>query len=57
MQNSIYYVYEKATGKFMGSGTPFFDDEIYGCTEIPCPEYPESESATWDGEKWVIAPI
>lgn len=37
----IYYVYEKATGKFAGSGTPFFDDNVHGCTETPSPYYRE----------------
>jgi len=42
---TIYYIYEKATGKFAGSGTVLFDDEVYGSTETPATQ-PEAVPVT-----------
>lgn len=51
----IYYVYEKATGFFAGSGTPFFDDEVYGCVTIPNPPYTSmTHQCRWTGEEWMV---
>lgn len=51
MAQMIWAVFEKSTGAFYGSGTPYFEDETYGSTEIP-PEIPEGYLAFWDGEAW-----
>lgn len=37
---TIYYVYERATGRFAGSGTPKIDTEAYASTTIPVPPEP-----------------
>ena len=51
----IYYVFEKATGKFAGSGVTFFDNGIYGSTEIPNPTFDHiTENCVWDGLRWNI---
>jgi len=37
----IYYVYERATGRFVGSGTPYIDNETHASTTVaPLPEPP-----------------
>jgi hypothetical protein len=51
MAQTIWAVFEKSTGAFAGSGTPYYDDETYGSTEI-LPETPEGYLAFWDGEAW-----
>lgn len=54
----IYYVFSKLTSEFAGSGTPFFDDEIYGCTEVATPQYDEhTQKLLWDGNNWTITEI
>jgi len=51
----IYYVYLKSDGSFQGSGITFFDDEIYGSTDIPCPEYDgETQCCFFRNGEWVI---
>lgn len=51
----IYYVFRKDSGEFMGSGTPYFDDDVYGCTQIAIPEYDSDiELAFWNGSNWII---
>lgn len=51
----IYYVFLKSTGEFMGSGTPYYDDETYGCTTVPSPDYNiETEMPVWTGSEWEI---
>lgn len=40
----------------MGSGTVYFDDATFGCTEMPCVYELESEQAQWNGSAWVITP-
>lgn len=51
----IYYVFLKSTGEYMGSGTPYYDDETYGCTTVPDPVYdPETEMIYWTGSEWEI---
>jgi hypothetical protein len=54
MPDPIYYVYEKATGNFAGSGTVFYDDETYGCTEIAPPAQPASPELKYnlDTQTW-----
>lgn len=57
MSSTIYYVYRKDTGEFAGSGTPFFDDEEHGCTEIAAPSYDsETQKLFWlfDTETWEV---
>lgn len=46
-EQTIWAVFEKATGAFAGSGTPYFDDDIYGSTDI-LPETPPGKNAFWD---------
>lgn len=54
----IYYVFSKLTSEYAGSGTPYFDDEFYGCTEVPAPAYNEyTEIPTWNGNEWDIKAI
>ena len=36
----IYYVYERATGRFAGSGTPYIDNETHASTTIAPPTEP-----------------
>jgi len=38
--SNIYYVYERATGRFAGSGTPFIDTETHASTTVPPPPPP-----------------
>jgi hypothetical protein len=52
----IYYVSARDTGVFMGSGTVFFDDETYGCTQEPFVYDPEIEQAHWNGSAWAVTP-
>lgn len=51
---TIYYVYRKTDGRYMGHGITFFDDAVHGSTTEPVPDMEESQTATWDGERWVI---
>jgi hypothetical protein len=54
---AIYYVFEKTTGLYMGSGTPYFDDDVYGCTEVPTPNYNNfTETCKWTGTEWIVIP-
>jgi hypothetical protein len=51
----IYYVYEKGTGQFAGSGITFFDDNTYGSTEVVVPEIADEEkNAFWMGDHWEV---
>ena len=51
----IYYCFERATGLFCGSGTPFIDTDTHSCTTKPSPVYDsETEFCFWDGEAWNI---
>lgn len=49
---TIWYIYDKTTGVFMGSGTPYFDTDDLGSTEIPSPPYiempPVFNGAAWE---------
>jgi hypothetical protein len=62
MAQKIYYVYDKATGEFAGSGTPFIDDDTHGCTTtapnqaIDKTTKPEHK-LKWNGENWVTEQI
>lgn len=53
---TIYHVYEKSTGGYAGSGVKLYNDNAHGSTEIPVPFFGETESAIFNGEKWVISP-
>jgi hypothetical protein len=55
MAEAIWAVYEKQTGAFAGSGTPYFDDDTYGSTDI-LPDIPEGELAFWNGAAWYYVP-
>lgn len=44
---TIYCVYEKATGRFAGSGTPYIDDETYGSTTTPIPTEDSEPKPEW----------
>lgn len=49
----IYYVFDRLTGEFAGSGTPFFDNEQHGCTEIATPDYDHAtQIPVWNGDNW-----
>jgi hypothetical protein len=50
----IWYVYEQADGRFAGSGTPHFDDDVYGSTLTPTPEYGEDQIPVWNGDGWDV---
>ena len=50
----IYYCYEKATGKYAGSGTPEIETETHSSTTVAAPEMQEGETAIFDGEKWTV---
>jgi len=54
---TIYYVYERATGRFAGSGTPFIDTDTHASTTVPPPPPPpypplepffDEETQTWE---------
>jgi hypothetical protein len=47
----IYYVFLKETGEYMGAGTPYYEDETYGCTTVPSIDYnSENEKLFWNAE-------
>jgi len=37
---TIYYVYERATGRFAGSGTPYINNDKYASTTVAPPPPP-----------------
>jgi len=56
--DTIYYCYEKETGKFAGSGTPNIQNTTHSCTEI-IPDFESDPEIDWDkvffgGEIWEI---
>jgi hypothetical protein len=58
MSDTIWYIYQKADGLYMGSGTPFYDDALYGSTEIPSPVYDwEVEIPYFIDGVWIIKPL
>lgn len=57
---TIWYCYEKATGRYAGSGTPYIDNETHGSTATPLNfslEPSEHPAYVWDDEteSWVQA--
>jgi hypothetical protein len=68
---NIYYAFEKTTGLFMGSGTPYYDNDEIGCTETAVPQefyehmnLPENSSSSegikfpfWENNEWVLKPV
>lgn len=44
---AIYWVYERATGKYAGSGTVPIEDETYASTTIPIPEHEAPAPPEW----------
>lgn len=58
MEQTIYYCYEKETGKFVGSGTPYYDTETIGCTTESSPDYEEGVNFPyWENNTWSLKPI
>ena len=53
---TIFYVYNRSTGEYAGNGTTVYDNDQYGCTEIACPSFTDSEVPIFNEEKWVISP-
>jgi len=54
----IYYCFEKATGRYAGSGTPLIENATHSCTTVPAPSYDsEAEVPYWDGESWSLVPL
>lgn len=59
MAKKIYYVYNRATGEFAGSGTPFIDNDTHGCT-IVAPDQAVVRETTepkhklkWNSNSWI----
>ncbi len=53
----IYYCFEKITGRFAGSGTPYYDTESIGCTTEPSPLYEQYVNFPfWENGAWVLKP-
>lgn len=53
----IWYVFLRSTGDYMGSGTPHYDDVVYGSTLDPVPDYDsDTQTAHWDGTAWMLRP-
>lgn len=56
--DTIYYCYEKETGKFAGSGVTNIQNETHSCTTVPSPNYDyKVEMPYWDGAKWELRAI
>jgi hypothetical protein len=62
---TIYYCYRKDDGRFMGSGTPYHDDDVVASTTDPCPPF-NCGLGSIDGERelpyyingeWIIKKI
>lgn len=47
----MFYVYKKSTGEFSGSGVTEIENDDYGSTQVPVPEY-DTGIAAWDGVRW-----
>lgn len=58
---AIWYVYEKATGRFAGSGTPYIDTETHGSTDVPVPPEPPQMQYDWffnqQTQEWEWRPV
>ena len=55
--DEIYYVFRKDTGEYAGSGTPYFDDNEHGCTQVPTPAYnADTQIVFWNSEsqEWSV---
>lgn len=58
MADTIWFVFSKQDGSFLGSGTPYHDDETVGSTAIEAPEYNHlTERLTFTGSEWVVTEI
>lgn len=54
-QQTIYYVFRRSDGEFMGSGYTLYDDATYGGTTVAYPELPDGTKAYWNGtDAWVV---
>ena len=52
---TIFYCYEKNTGRFAGSGVSIIDTPEIGSTPIPCPEYNNTTHVPyWKNNNWII---
>jgi len=53
----IYYVYERATGRFAGSGTPRIETETHASTTVPIPGRSPEVERDWhfdeETQTWV----
>lgn len=49
---NIYAVFERDTGRYAGSGTPYFDTTEHGSTEV-LPDHHDGQIAIWTGDAWV----
>ena len=52
----IYYIYEKETGRYAGSGTPKIDNETHSYTTNPVPDHDseKGEVAFYKNGEWVV---
>lgn len=58
MADTIWFVFSKQDGSFLGSGTPYHDDDTVGSTAIEAPEYDHTtERLTFTGNAWVVSAI
>jgi len=58
MEQTIYYCYKKTTGEFMGSGTPYIDNQEIGCTTEPSPEYDRKLNFPyWENNVWNLKSV
>ena len=61
----IYYCYRKDDGRFMGSGVPYYDNDVVGCTTTPCPPFnhdfhltdEEKEMPYYIDGEWIIKKV
>ncbi len=52
---TIYYCYEKKSGRFAGSGIYLTDNEEIGYTTIACPSYNNTTHVPyWTNNNWII---
>ena len=52
---TIYYCYEKTTGRFAGSGICLTDNDKIGSTIISCPSYNNKTHVPyWKNNGWII---
>lgn len=54
---TIYYCYEKLTGLYAGSGTPYIDKDFYSSTDVPAPPHGAGQYCLWNGDlgEWEVS--